>query len=87
MILNKWNYKKHTYEPYKIPDDWNCKLYSENMSEIINCPHCGKKIKFGNSYTSLEIHNHIGLGFAVCEECYTKEWIRRRKGDEEDVNK
>ncbi len=79
MILNKWNYKKQIYEPYNISDEWNCKLYSEDLNEIVNCPHCGKKIKFGDCYTSLEIHNYIGFGFAVCEKCYEEEWIRRKK--------
>ena len=87
MILSKWNYKKHTYEPYEVSDKWNCKLYSEEMEETVNCPHCGKEIRYGDSYTSLEIHNDMGFGFAVCEKCYEKEWLRRREGDEEIVNK
>ena len=74
MILNKWNYKKHIYESYEIPNNWNCKLYSEDMNEIVNCPHCGKKLKYGDTYTSLEIHNNMGFGFGVCEKCYKKEW-------------
>ena len=53
MIVGKWNYEKHNYEPYKIPNDWNCKTYSEDMDEIINCAQCGRSIKIGNCYTSL----------------------------------
>ncbi len=87
MILNKWNYKKHIYESYEIPNNWNCKLYSEDMNEIVNCPHCGKKLKYGDTYTSLEIHNNMGFGFGVCEKCYKKEWLRRMKGDDRNVNK
>lgn len=37
MILRKWNNKEHKYEPYEIPDNWNCKTYSIDMKEIINC--------------------------------------------------
>ena len=42
MILNKWDYKEHKYKPYEVSDTWNCKTYSENMNEKVNCPHCGK---------------------------------------------
>ena len=80
-LLRKWKYDKHKYEPYKIPDTWNCKMYSENMDEIINCCQCGKKIKFGDTYTSLEIHNNIGFGYAVCEKCHNLE-IKKRKENE-----
>lgn len=81
MILRKWNNKEHTYEPYEIPDDWNCKTYSNDMEEVINCPHCGRKLKYGDSYTSLEIHTDMGFGYGVCEKCYQNEWIRRNSND------
>lgn len=82
MILQKWNNKKHEYEPYKIPNNWNCKTYSNNMDEIVNCAQCGGKVKLGDCYTSLEIHTQIGMGYAVCEECYEEEWKRRRDTNE-----
>lgn len=78
MLLQKWNYEKHKYEPYEVSDEWNCELYTEDMNELVNCPHCGKQLKYGDTYTSMEIHNHIGLGYGVCEKCYNNEWIRRR---------
>ena len=31
MILQKWNCKKHEYEDYEIPDNWNVKTYSRDM--------------------------------------------------------
>lgn len=70
MMLKKWNYKSKTYEPYAVPDEWNVKTYCEDMDEIINCPHCGKKLTFGESYTSHEIHTAFGIGYGVCEKCY-----------------
>lgn len=76
MELKKWNYKKHEYEPYKVPDNWNVKVYSNNLDEIIKCPHCGRKIKIGDGYASEEIHTDIGIGYMVCEKCHQKEWIR-----------
>ena len=79
MLAIKWNWKKDDYETYRIPLDWNCKLYSDNMNEKINCVQCGKIIKYGDSYSSLEIHNEVGLAYPICEKCYEKEWRNRRK--------
>lgn len=86
MKLSKWNYEKHKYEPYKVSDTWNCKAYSSDMKEIVNCPHCGRKLEFGDCYTSMEIHTSIGLGYAVCEECYDKEWERKRENEQKRLN-
>lgn len=77
MIVGKWNYKKHDYEPYRMPSDWNCKTYSDDMDEIINCAQCGRSVKFGDCYTSLEIHSGIGFGYGVCENCYNAEFLRK----------
>ena len=76
MLAIKWNYEKDDYVPYRTPSNWDCKLFAD-LNEKINCAQCGKKIKFGDSYTSLEIHNEIGLGYPVCEKCYDVEWQRR----------
>lgn len=79
MKLRKWNYETHEYEPIEVPDEWNIPLYPDDMEEIVNCPHCGKELPYGETYTSKEIHNWVGLGYGVCEECYEKEWKRRNK--------
>lgn len=42
-MLRRWNYDEQVYEPYEVPDNWNVKSYSEDMDEIVNCPHCGQK--------------------------------------------
>ena len=78
MILQKWDWNRHAYEDLEVPKDWICKCYSDDMDEVVNCPHCGKKIKFGESLTSMEIHTELGFGYAVCEDCYDKEWDRRK---------
>lgn len=49
------------------------------MSNKVNCAQCGREIKFGDSYTSKEIHTFSGFGYSVCEECYDKEWERRNE--------
>ena len=55
-----------------------CSIYESDLDTIVNCIECGKKIKFGDSFTSMEYHTEIGFGYAVCEHCYNKEWERRR---------
>ena len=62
MKLQKWNYKTHTYDEYNVPDEWNVKTYSTNMEQEINCAECGKKVKYGDCYTSLEVHTEMGFG-------------------------
>ena len=83
MILNKWNYKKHIYEPFEVPDDRDVRLYVNDLTEVINCANCGKSIVTGDTYTSLTIHNRFGLGYCVCEECYEDERKDRLKYKEE----
>ena len=43
------------------------------MELIIKCAECEKEIKCGEAFTSHTIHNKIGLGYPICEECYMKE--------------
>ena len=69
----KWNFKAREYEPYSVPTEWKCKTFSSDMDEIVNCPHCGMRMKFGDCYTSRQIHTEYGIGYAVCSACYDKE--------------
>ena len=77
--MKKWDNKKHSYDPYKVPSEWNCPLYTEDMEEVINCVQCGKEMTYGEGYTSKEIHNPFGLGYTVCEKCYSEEWVRMNR--------
>lgn len=77
MNVKKWNYKTHSYDDVTLPKHYNCKTFSYNMEDKVNCPHCGKEIEFGDSYTSLEFHTSIGMGYAVCESCYEEEYKRK----------
>ena len=79
--MRKWNFNTREYEPYSVPTDWNCKTYSVDMDEIVNCPHCGRQVTFGECYTSRQIHTKHGFGYAVCEECYEKEWREERSSE------
>lgn len=80
--LQRWREINHRYEPHLVPDEWNVKTYSDDMDERVNCARCGKKIKFGDSYTSRQIHNGFGFGYAVCPECYEEEWKEYREAKE-----
>ncbi len=83
-LIGKWNWKRKKYEEHMIQDNWEIAFYKENMDEVVNCCQCGAAVKYGKTYTSLEVHNHIGLGFAVCEKCYIEEWNRRRESEKEE---
>lgn len=79
MLMDKYNPELGRYEGYVVPEEWICPLYCEDMAKIVNCAQCGKELRYGETYTSKEVHNHIGLGYGVCEECYQEEWKRKNK--------
>lgn len=72
MLLQKWNFKTHEYEPFGSPAKVLA-LYSEDMVAEVDCANCGERVKYGDTYTSRTIHNHIGLGYPVCDNCYSQE--------------
>lgn len=57
---------------YELPE--GACLYSDDMDKVIACARCGRKMLFGDGYTSREIHAEHGLGYTVCEQCHEKEW-------------
>jgi len=71
--MRKWNVKKHMYEHYSVPKEWVVPLFCYELGKVINCACCGKEITYGDSYCSMVIHNHVGLGYSVCEDCHEKE--------------
>lgn len=68
MTARIWNENKHEYEPYELPEGSSC--YEADMNKVVSCASCGKKILYGNGYTSHRIHTNMGFGYAVCERCY-----------------
>lgn len=78
MILHRWDYKTHTYQPFESPAKETA-VYSEDMNRPVDCGQCGKSMTFGDGYTSREIHNDYGLGYPVCSPCYDKETERARQ--------
>ena len=79
MKVKKYNPGTREYSDCEIPDEWEACTFSTEMGQVIGCAQCGRKIMYGNGYTSLEIHNDIGFGFIVCPTCYDKEWDRRKE--------
>lgn len=81
VIAQKWNCKTHEYEPFMLPYD--AVLFSVDLNKMVACASCGKYIEYGKSYTSLEIHNSAGIGYAVCGDCYNEEWKKRSDSNAE----
>jgi len=79
MMLQKWNPEKRCYEPYSVPGEWNIPLLCDSESEIINCAQCGKRIAYGQSYTSRQVHTLYGLGYGVCGDCNKRELEEERR--------
>ncbi len=84
-LAEKWDFAKREYQPYVIPGNWYCPLVLYDMETIVNCASCGKKLPFGDTYTSRQIHNPFGFGYMVCEACATKELSAERKAQKENV--
>ena len=80
MNCKKWNPKKRIYEDYTLPGP--TVLYSYEMDRIVHCAHCGKKVLYGDAYTSRQIHNDIGFGYPVCGKCYEKEWEEEKEAND-----
>ena len=79
----KWDNATHKYTPHRIPEEWSCPMYCDDMSEPVNCASCGKKMTFGDGYTSRVIHNAVGFGYSVCEDCMKKERAAERAAGKE----
>ena len=78
-VAQKWNSYHRKYRPYVLPEDeLKCSLLEDSAEKIIACAGCGRPVKFGESFTSLEIHTELGFGFMVCHMCIDQETERAR---------
>ena len=66
----RYNELTREYEPWEVPDDWHLLCYSSDMDEKCNCAMCGKELRYGDTYTSFQIHTKNGFGYGVCESCH-----------------
>ena len=69
-VLKKWDPVREQYELYECPDSWVVCSLALDMDVEINCACCGKKIPYGDGYTSREIYDRSGMfGMCICESC------------------
>lgn len=73
MRLRRWNPEAREYRPYDVPDGWRVSCYEEDMGAMVDCAECGRRLPYGETYTSLRVHTPGGFGYGVCEECYQRE--------------
>lgn len=83
--VEQWNYDKHEYEPYKLPNIL-CTVYSVHMDEDTACARCGDVVKVGDTYTSLTIHLlPMACGYLVCKNCHDLEYNLRINKERENA--
>lgn len=76
-LLQKWNFVTREYEYYPVPAEWETVVIAD-LDKEVNCAGCGKKLRYGECYCSTQIHTEFtGFGYAVCRDCYRKEWRER----------
>ena len=76
MILRKWDYERNEYLPYAVPDEW---YVTAGLPDLINCAQCGSLIKYGDAFSSLEVHTYnFDKGYEVCRSCHVEEENRQR---------
>lgn len=81
-VAQKWNPYHRKYRPYVLPEDeLKCSLLEDSAERIIACAGCGRPVKFGESFTSLEIHTESGFGFMVCPICLNQETEHARAAE------
>lgn len=85
MIVNKWDFGKRKYDKVKIKDDPMIKMYCQDMNQTVKCINCKNIVLYGNTYSSLQYHNDLGLAYPVCPNCYEKEWAIKKSYVENDV--
>ena len=79
MKAFKYDWDTDQDEMIEIPDGWSCPLEPKSFDTAINCAQCGKPIRYGNSYTSLELETKGGESYWVCWPCHKREIERRQK--------
>lgn len=74
-LAEKKNRELDVYEICYIPD--GAVLSQSNMDELVVCAQCGRPLRYGDSYCSMEIFSGGGFGYAVCDSCHQEEKYRR----------
>ena len=86
MILMRWDFRRHEYLPFGIPNSRKVGIWSENMNAPVDCANCGRRMTYGRGHTSLAIHTPLGIGYIVCSRCHAEE-IKAALREEEEEEK
>lgn len=78
MMIMRYNFEKHTHEPFEIPD--NVVMipdvpFQANTPAI--CCVCHKKLPLGSMKASLTMHSDFG-SYPVCQQCFLAEYKQRK---------
>lgn len=50
MKAKYWDESSSSYYPVKVPD--GCTTYEVDMETFVTCPGCGKRVMYGDCFTS-----------------------------------
>lgn len=76
-MAQRWDNELREYKPYELPE--GAVTYCPHLSATVTCADCGKSVRYGDTYTSSEIHTSTGVGYAICETCMENEIQRRNR--------
>lgn len=79
MRASIYDFRSREYTDGEIPD--GSSAYEADMDKVVPCASCGLRHTFGNMYTSRRIHTGMGFGYAVCLECYEREWADEKEAE------
>lgn len=74
LIAKRMNYKTRKYEPCHVPDN---AVIMAGLNDVVQCANCGRPVRFGNTFSSSDICNDVGIDYAVCLDCYRSEKLMR----------
>lgn len=77
-VLHRWDPERKEYAPWPVPAEWRVTTLEADMDAPVECAQCGRTLPFGETFTSLEVHElGSGFGYAVCGACHAQERWRR----------
>lgn len=75
-MTERWDFKEKVYKPYQVPQE--ATIFENDHSKMVKCASCQQPLIYGLSYCSKQIQQG-GFGYAICSECYDREWTERRE--------
>ena len=75
QIARDYQFGVDNYRMYPLPN--GACIFRQDLKSIVTCARCSTKDEFGNMFSSQEIMNPLGFGYAVCKQCNHDEIERR----------